>query len=80
MDEAGIDRVLLFAILALTLIGLVMVYSSSYAIATEIAGAKSPSFFLRRHIVRLMLGFLLLYVFTRVGERPLRTLARESSL
>ena len=70
------DKMLLFVILALTAIGLVMVYSSSYAIATEVAGAQSPSFFLRKHIVRVVLGFLLLYLFARAGENTLRRLAR----
>jgi cell division protein FtsW len=76
MDETGVDRVLLFAILALTLVGLVMVYSSSYAIATEVAGAKTPSFFFRKHIVRVAFGLLLMFLFTRVGEHTLRTCAR----
>jgi cell division protein FtsW len=76
MDESGIDKILLFAIMALTLLGLVMVYSSSYAIATEVAGAKAPSFFLRKHVVRVILGFVLLFLFTRISENALRTLAR----
>ena len=60
MDEAGMDKILLFAVMALTLIGLAMVYSSSYAIAPEVAGAKVPSYFLRKHVVRVGCGFLLL--------------------
>ena len=80
MDEAGVDKILLFAVMALTLIGLVMVYSSSYAIATEVAGAKSPSFFLRKHIVRVVLGFILLFLFSKVNETTLRKLARPALL
>lgn len=76
MDKTGMDRILLFTIIALALIGLTMVFSSSYAIATEVAGAKSPSFFLRKHVVRVGLGFLLLFLFTRVGEGALRAWAR----
>lgn len=80
MDEAGVDKILLFAVMALTLIGLVMVYSSSYAIATEVAGANSPSFFLRKHIVRVVLGFILLLLFSKVNETTLRRLARPALL
>jgi cell division protein FtsW len=76
MDDTGTDKVLLFTIIALTVIGLIMVYSSSYAIATEVAGANSPSFFLRKHIVRVVLGFILLFLFSKVNEKTLRTIAR----
>ncbi len=75
-EEAGGDRILLFAIIALTLFGLVVVYSSSYVIATQIAGSDSPSFFLRRHITRLILGFFLLLIFMRINEYTLRAMAR----
>jgi len=76
MDEAGMDKILLFAVLALTLVGLVMVYSSSYTVAPEVSGSKVPSYFLRKHVVRVVFGFLLLFLFARVGENALRTLAR----
>jgi cell division protein FtsW len=76
MDETGMDKILLFTVLALTLIGLVMVYSSSYTIAPEVAGSKVSSYFLRKHVVRVACGFLLLFLFARVGENALRTLAR----
>lgn len=76
MNSFGPDRPLIFVILALTLIGLVMVYSSSYRIAIETTRAHDSSFFLRNHLLRVILGLILMYVFTKVGEGPLRTLAR----
>jgi cell division protein FtsW len=76
MDEKGIDRILLFSIVALTLVGLVMVYSSSYAIAVEVTGSKAPSFFFRKHVLRVALGLLLMFLFARVSENALRTYAR----
>jgi cell division protein FtsW len=76
MDNYGPDRILIFAILALTLIGLVMVYSSSYKIAIETTRAGDASFFLRNHVLRVMLGLILMYVFTKVGEGPLRAMAK----
>jgi cell division protein FtsW len=75
MDSSGVDKILLFVILALVLVGLVMVYSSSYQIAKESTRAKDPSFFLRNHVVRIMLGFVLLLLFARAGENSLRTIA-----
>jgi cell division protein FtsW len=75
MDSTGVDKILLFVILALVLIGLVMVYSSSYQFAKESTRAKDPSFFLRNHVVRIMLGLVLLFLFTRAGENSLRTIA-----
>ncbi len=75
MDSPGVDRILLFVILALVLMGLVMVYSSSYQFAKESTLAKDPSFFLRNHVVRILLGLVLLFLFTRAGENSLRAIA-----
>jgi cell division protein FtsW len=75
MGDQGIDKILLFVVVALTLVGLVMVYSSSYTKALEATGARDASLFLRKHLVRVMLGALLLYLCVRAGERNLRKLA-----
>jgi len=76
MDEHGMDRLLLFAVVALTMIGLVMVYSSSYIIAQESAKARDASFFLRRHMLRVVLGLILMYMATRMNESSFRSLAK----
>jgi cell division protein FtsW len=76
MDEHGMDKLLLFAVVALTMIGLVMVYSSSYIIAQESTKARDTSFFLRRHMLRVVLGFLLMYMATRTNESIFRSLAK----
>ena len=75
MDSTGMDKILLFVVLALVLIGLVMVFSSSYQIAKETTRAKDPSFFLRNHVVRVMLGLVLLVLLARTGENSLRAIA-----
>src|SRR5512136_2879 len=75
MDDQGLDKLLFFTVVALTLIGLVMVFSSSCRIAMETTNADDASFFLRRHVIRVVLGFILLYVFTRVSEGNLRSMA-----
>jgi len=76
MDRAGVDRILIFVVLALVLMGLVMVYSSSYQFAKENTMAGDASFFLRNHVVRILLGLLMLFLFTRVGETSIRLIAR----
>jgi cell division protein FtsW len=76
MNSIGPDKTLIFAVLALTLIGLVMVYSSSCRIAIETTRAGDSSFFLRNHFLRVMLGLILMYVFIKAGESPLRTIAK----
>ena len=76
MKESGVDRVLLFAVVALSLVGIVMVYSASYGFAIEATASQDPGFFLRQHIIRVFLGFLLLALFTGIREDVLRRLAR----
>ena len=58
--HAGADPVLLWAALLLLAFGLVMVYSSSVAIAgAESASGFEPTYFLRRHAVFVGIGLLL---------------------
>jgi cell division protein FtsW len=76
MNSYGPDKTLIFVVLALMLTGLVMVYSSSYRIAIETTRAHDASFFLRNHLLRVMLGLILMYVFTKAGESPLRAMAK----
>jgi cell division protein FtsW len=75
-EKRSIDRVLLFAVVALTLVGIVMVYSASYGFAMEATGAQDPGLFLRHHIIRVVLGFMLLVLFMKVREDVLRRLAK----
>ena len=75
-ENRSVDRVLLFAIVALSLIGIVMVYSASYGFAIEATGSEDPGLFLRNHIIRVVLGFMLLILFMKVREDVLRRLAR----
>lgn len=76
MDSISADRVLLFTIVALSVIGIVMVYSASYGFAIEATGSEDPGLFLRQHIIRVVLGFLLLTFFMKVREDVLRRLAK----
>ncbi len=75
-ENRSVDRVLLFAIVALSLVGIVMVYSASYGFAIEATGAEDPGLFLRQHIIRVVLGFMLLVLFMKVREDVIRRLAR----
>ncbi|TPV94045.1 MAG: putative lipid II flippase FtsW [Myxococcales bacterium FL481] len=69
----GVDPWLLFAALALSCLGLVMVYSASAWLGREAAGAWE--YHLVRHGARLGLGFLLLFAFSRVDYRLWRRFA-----
>jgi cell division protein FtsW len=75
-DGTSVDRVLLFTVVALSLVGVVMVYSASYGFAIEATGSEDPGLFLRHHIIRVVLGFLLLALFMKVREDVLRRVAK----
>ena len=76
MDSKSVDRILLFSIVALSIVGIVMVYSASYGFAIEATDSRDPGLFLRHHIIRVVLGFLLLILFMKVREDVLRRLAK----
>jgi cell division protein FtsW len=76
VEHRGVDMVLLFAVVALSLAGIVMVYSASYGFAIEATESHDSGLFLRHHIIRVVLGFMLLIVFMKVREDVLRRLAK----
>jgi len=75
-ENQSVDRMLLFAILALSIVGIVMVYSASYDFAIEATESEDAGLFLRHHIIRVVLGFILLVLFMKVREDVLRKLAK----
>ena len=70
------DKLLLFSVIALALMGLVMVYSSSYIIAQQSTKAGDAAFFLRRHILRVVLGLVLMYMASKMNEGVFRSTAK----
>ena len=58
------DIALLISILVLTVIGIVMVYSASFAVAAVKYG--DAHFFLKRHLVRVGLGLIALLVLSKI--------------
>jgi cell division protein FtsW len=78
MERDSIDKVLLFAVVALSLVGVIMVYSASYGFAIEATGSEDPGLFLRQHMIRVILGFLLLFTFMKVREDVIRRLAKPA--
>jgi cell division protein FtsW len=76
VDEHGMDKMLLFAVIALALMGLVMVYSSSNIIAQEYTKAGDAAFFFRRHVVRVLLGLVLMYMAARMNESAFRAISK----
>ena len=63
-DNRGLDSLFLSCIISLILIGLVMVASST----VDFAAAKfsNPLFFLKKHLIFILLGLLVLYIVARV--------------
>ena len=68
-----LDLSLLLPVMALSALGLVMVYSSSAVLAAD--RYHSQTFFLERQSVRLLLGLVLMLVLSRVDYRVLQRLA-----
>lgn len=66
-----LDPILLGAVLGLTALGLVMVYSSSAVFADERLG--NPAYFLERQAVALAVGLALMALAVWVGPGPLKT-------
>ncbi len=63
-DNRGLDSLFLSCIISLILIGLVMVASST----VDFAAAKfsNPLFFLKKHLIFILLGLMVLYIVARV--------------
>ena len=63
-DNRGLDSLFLSCVISLILIGLVMVASST----VDFAAAKfsNPLFFLKKHLIFILLGLMVLYIVARV--------------
>jgi cell division protein FtsW len=72
-DAPGYDRVLLWAVLGLTAVGLTMVYSASAVSAAEKMG--DPLYFVKRQAVAAAVGLTAMVVLMRTGYRRLEALA-----
>lgn len=70
------DIPLLFVTLSLLIFGTVMVYSSSAFLAEKSSHFGSESYFLKRHLLRLIFGILALFLCMRIDYRIWRRLAK----
>ena len=66
------DRILLSAIIILTMIGILMVYSSSSFWGGE--KYQNPMLYLRNHLIRVFLGAVLFFIFSRIDYHFFRPL------
>ncbi|MEJ2627036.1 MAG: putative peptidoglycan glycosyltransferase FtsW [bacterium] len=71
--EKRIDSILLIAVIILVLIGIMMVYSSSSYRGAE--RYNNPFQFVEQHIIRVVIGFLLLFIISRIDYRMLYIIA-----
>lgn len=69
MTKSRIDYMFLFAVLALTAIGLIMILSASPTMALKLGDSY---YYLKRHILYLLLGFAALYFGLRLDLELLR--------
>jgi len=76
MVNSSYDRLLLLSTLALLALGVVMVYSST-AVVTPVMEKKNITqfFYLRKHLVTVILGFIVMFVAYRVDRDILKQLA-----
>lgn len=72
-SRGGVDRVLLFCVLALLGLGCVVVFSSSVAVSEELYQSRSAM--LLRHLMKVVMGLTLLLVMSQVDYRVLRRAA-----
>ena len=69
MQKPRIDYIFLFAVLALSAIGLIMIFSASPTMALKLGDSY---YYLKRHILYLLLGFVALYFGLRLDLDRLR--------
>jgi cell division protein FtsW len=66
------DQVLLGTVVILVLIGILMIYSASSFRAAEMY--NHSAFFLKHHLVRVLMGFLFLLVFSQIDYQRFRSM------
>lgn len=71
MERNRVDMLLLITTLILVGFGAVMVYSASFVVAEEMFHGES-SFFLKRHLIRVVLGVGLMLFFAQLDYHKLR--------
>jgi len=63
-NKRGFNRVILLITIVLVIIGVIMVASASPIVGES--KFRSPFFFFQRHLVRMLLGLMALFVFSRI--------------
>ena len=73
MSETRIDKMLFMPVIGLTILGLILIASTSYVMAGENLGDRY--FYLKRHLMYLSISFAAFYIAQRVKVQGLRKLA-----
>lgn len=68
--EIRYDSLLLFAVMALVMIGLFMIYSASSFRGDTIYG--DDAMFFKQHLFRVVLGFLMMFIVSKIDYRRIR--------
>jgi len=75
-DTKEIDILFLLSVLSLVSIGIVMVYSSSSFYALEITKLKSSAIFLKRQLIPMIIGIVILFIAAMVKYTLLKKFAK----
>lgn len=67
--RGGVDRIMLAIILLLLALGTIMVYSASYPTALIETGGKDSLFYLKKHLIFLSIGGVLMFAASRFPYR-----------
>ena len=69
------DKPLLFICLALCAFGTIMLYSASWNESFVRSGGSTESLFLKGHLIRVLLGFICMFIFLLIDYRSLKLIA-----
>ena len=69
------DKPLLFICLALCAFGTIMLYSASWSQSFIRSGGSTESLFLKGHLIRVLLGFICMFIFLLIDYRSLKLIA-----
>ena len=69
------DKPLLFICLALCAFGTIMLYSASWGQSFIRSGGLTESLFLKGHLIRVLLGFICMFIFLLIDYRSLKLIA-----
>ncbi len=75
LSMKNFDRLLMAAVIILSVIGTVMLYSASSSLSMAETNGRTDTVYLQSHLLRLLLGTIVLFTFILLDYRTLRSIA-----